>query len=977
MPITDTATLVISCRADSSGVERYTSAVEKADNTSKQLLSTLGQLFSTAAMVRFGNESIAVFSDLQETTQKFYEVFKGNETEAAIAAKKLEESFGASQRSAKSMLSLTGDLLTGFGFSREEALKLSEQVAQLGSDIASFSNYAGGAEGATGAITKAMLGETEMAKMLGIAIKTDSQEYKELYKQIKATRGTTDFQTKALAALQIAFEQKKTAMGDFERNINSIANRGRMLSNELEDLKANIGRGLSESFSEGQAAGIKLLRVFNDLSPETQDFITKTGAIATGLFAVKAAMATYNTMQAITGSLTAKNAGAVMMEAKAHEENTRAILAENAAKSGGAVGAAVNPIISIGQQIKANKMASDMAKHDLFAARRSNAPVAEIKQLEQNYANILRQRKQLYAMRDMEVMTQQAGKFNTVLTGTNKSLSSLNNRSMFMTVEEGFAKIRDKTRRAAAAVGNMTTARFPRLSAGLKNAQAALNGIGAASTRASAAVDRMIHAEFPTFAAGAAKVRAGLVGIGTAARGAAVAVGSIAKAFLPMLALSAGIAAVDYLMNRSKRAAEAAVAFSEEQAKAAKMDLEVGNQLRQEDEKRLAQYEKLASYSDRTESEQKTLIELAGQLNKAYTSLNVPLLKQNETLKDTSEIMRKMNEEAKRQKLAELQDVMDKANKEFASLKKGYGETHVLTAKVLFDDTLSTFILEESEYVKLARQVFDAKDIDALTNVRLSLVAKGANEEAAYVDKIIEVAKRYTEAKENIKKLINGKDDVFGGNKQESISKTDTLLRDLKNKYFDKQWEIKFNIADPEDKLDLLEEKLKREKEKLAKLPANLERASTDDERKKLKERYKVLEEIAELENRINQERNSQIKAENEKRGALAEKIFAEQERMKKENKNFYESLSSVFSKFRETAQTAVSVNSDQAIRLQSRMFLTQPNSTVQIAKQTSENTKKIADIVKRLQEQEEKRNDVITNIYNYLEQMGISTVGG
>lgn len=912
MPVTDTATLVISCKADSSGVEKYTSAVEKADDTSKQLLSTLGQVFSTAAMVRFGNESIAVFSDLQEATQKFYEVFKGNETEAAIAAKKLEESFGASQRSAKSMLSFTGDLLVGFGFMRGEALKLSEQVAQLGSDIASFSNYAGGAEGAANAITKAMLGETEAAKALGIAIKLEDKDFMALQKSIQETRGVTMQQARALAVLQTAFKQKGTAMGDFERNINSIANRGRMLSNELEDLKANIGRGLSESFSEGQAVGIKLLRVFNDLSPETQDFITKTGMIATGLFAVKAAMATYNTMQAISGSLTAKNAGAVMMEAKAHEENTRAIIAENNAKAGGAVASAVNPLIGIGQQIKANKMASDMAKHDLFAARRSNAPVAEIKQLEQNYANILRQRKQLYAMRDMEVMTQQAGKFNTVLTGTNKQMAAMN-----------------------------------------------------------------AHARFPTFAAGAAKVRAGLVGIGTAAKGAAVAVGSIAKAFLPMLALSAGIAAVDYLMNRSKRAAEAAVAFSEEQSKAAKMDLEVGNQLRQEDEKRLAQYQRLASYSDRTESEQKTLIELAGQLNEAYTSLNVPLLKQNETLEDTSEIMRKMNKEAKQQKLAELQDVMDKANKEFASLKKGYGETHVLTAKVLFDDILSTFKLEESEYVKLARQVFDAKDIDALTNVRLSLVAKGANEEAAYVDKMIEVAKRYNEAKENIKKLIGGKDDVFGGNKQESISKTDTLLRDLKNKYFDKQWEIKFNIADPENKLDLLEEKLAREKEKLAKLPANLERASTDDERKKLKERYKVLEEIAELENRINQELDSQIKAENEKRGALAEKIFAEQERMKEENKNFYESLSNVFSKFRETAQTAVSVNSDQAIRLQSRMFLTQPNSTVETAKQTSENTKKIADIVKRLQEQEEKRNDVITNIYNYLEQMGISTVGG
>lgn len=319
MAIKDVMELVIKVTGKGSEkVDQFVDSVKRANSESDQLSHTLLSLFSTAAVVRFGRESIKVFSDLEETTAKFYEVFKGVETAADQAADTLIKRFGASELSAKSMLSQTGDLLVGFGFARDEALKMAESVAQLGSDIASFSNYAGGAEGATYAITKAMLGETEQAKMLGIAIKTDSEEYKQIYKQIKETKNVTDTQAKALTALEIAFRQKGDAIGDFERTMGSIANQGRILDTEISELQSHVGRGLQGAFREAHGAVLALVTGFNELDESQQDFIVQTGAIFSGLVAVKTAYMTNNVLMQLNntlmgqGAVAARGLGAAM-----------------------------------------------------------------------------------------------------------------------------------------------------------------------------------------------------------------------------------------------------------------------------------------------------------------------------------------------------------------------------------------------------------------------------------------------------------------------------------------------------------------------------------------------------------------------------------------------------------------------------------------------------------------------------------------
>ena len=89
---------------------------------------------------------------------------------AEDTAKTFRQSFGLSRKAAKQLLGDTGDLLVGFGFTEDAALDLSKKVNELAVDLASFTNFSGGAEGASLALTKALLGERESIKSLGIAI---------------------------------------------------------------------------------------------------------------------------------------------------------------------------------------------------------------------------------------------------------------------------------------------------------------------------------------------------------------------------------------------------------------------------------------------------------------------------------------------------------------------------------------------------------------------------------------------------------------------------------------------------------------------------------------------------------------------------------------------------------------------------------------------------------------------------------------
>jgi len=120
----------------------------KMKDVGKNLTATV-----TLPLIGIGGLSLKVASDFEETASKFQTVFSNISKSAENSFETLRAEYGLSSLAAKQLLADTGDLLTGFGFSQQSALELSTQVQKLAVDLASFTNFSGGATGASEALT--------------------------------------------------------------------------------------------------------------------------------------------------------------------------------------------------------------------------------------------------------------------------------------------------------------------------------------------------------------------------------------------------------------------------------------------------------------------------------------------------------------------------------------------------------------------------------------------------------------------------------------------------------------------------------------------------------------------------------------------------------------------------------------------------------------------------------------------------------
>ena len=216
---------------------------------------------------------IKAASDADETKSKFQTVFRSISSDADKTAKDLAKSFDLSRIESKKLLADTGDLLTGFGFSQKAALSMSKQVQTLSADLASFTNIEGGTARASAALTKALLGERESVKSLGIAILEEDVKKKVAILVSQGMRFESMRQAKAIATLKIAMEQSKNAIGDYARTSDSAANRSKKLTARFEDLKVTIGTKLLPMALKLTNFLIRIIDKFEALSPVTQNII--------------------------------------------------------------------------------------------------------------------------------------------------------------------------------------------------------------------------------------------------------------------------------------------------------------------------------------------------------------------------------------------------------------------------------------------------------------------------------------------------------------------------------------------------------------------------------------------------------------------------------------------------------------------------------------------------------------------------------
>lgn len=246
----------------------------------------------TVPILAVGKASLKAASDAEETFSKFNVVFRDVAKNAEDSFQTLRGEYGLSGLAAKQLLSDTGDLLTGFGFSQTAALDLATQVNKLAVDLASFTNFSGGAEGASNALTKALLGERESLKALGISILEEDVKKQVAINTAKGLIFETERQAKAYATLDIAVAQSQNAIGDYSRTSEGYANQQRLLSARIEDLSVSIGSVFLPVANKLTGVFLRVTETLNSLSSETKQTIVIMAGIAAAIGPVLLAIGT-------------------------------------------------------------------------------------------------------------------------------------------------------------------------------------------------------------------------------------------------------------------------------------------------------------------------------------------------------------------------------------------------------------------------------------------------------------------------------------------------------------------------------------------------------------------------------------------------------------------------------------------------------------------------------------------------------------
>lgn len=188
-------------------------------------------------------QAVNAASDLSESINKTAVVFGDSAEEILEWSKTSATAMGQSRQAALEATATFGNLFTSMGVGRGEAAKLSKEMVQLASDLASFNNVS--PEEALIALRSGIVGEVEPLRRFGVSLSAAAVEAKALEMGLADTSKELTEQDKILARYQLVLQQTANAQGDFARTSDGLANQQRIFAANMRDAAATIGQAFA------------------------------------------------------------------------------------------------------------------------------------------------------------------------------------------------------------------------------------------------------------------------------------------------------------------------------------------------------------------------------------------------------------------------------------------------------------------------------------------------------------------------------------------------------------------------------------------------------------------------------------------------------------------------------------------------------------------------------------------------------------
>ena len=204
--------------------------------------------FSVQQLITFGSELKKLSIQLEADAKKNAIVFGAELERVTEAAKENAIAIGLTTNEYIRSAASTQDLLVPLGFARKEAAGMSIDLTNLAGSLSVWSGGTVDAAEVSRILTKALLGETEQLKTLGVLVDQSSTDFN---KRIKDTLKTTDLtqqQAKAMDILNQIFEKSIDAQTSFSDGQETLAEANAKVNAELRTQKEILAKELAPAW---------------------------------------------------------------------------------------------------------------------------------------------------------------------------------------------------------------------------------------------------------------------------------------------------------------------------------------------------------------------------------------------------------------------------------------------------------------------------------------------------------------------------------------------------------------------------------------------------------------------------------------------------------------------------------------------------------------------------------------------------------
>lgn len=256
---------------------------------------------SIAAIAKFGTDIVDAASSQEQALGAVNSVFGEYADKMSNFGDQTASQIGLSKTAFLDLATVTGALLKNAGLPLDKVTGSTLRLTNQAADMAAM--FGGTVEDAMSAINSGLKGEADPLEKYGISLKASAIEAKALAMGLVDAEGKVTDQGKAMARMELIYEQAADSTGTFAAESGTLAGQTAIMKAQFADLQADLGAKLLPVFVKVMGVIRGLVEFVTANQSWLVPLIGGIAAIALGMWAWTAATAAWATATTIATAI--------------------------------------------------------------------------------------------------------------------------------------------------------------------------------------------------------------------------------------------------------------------------------------------------------------------------------------------------------------------------------------------------------------------------------------------------------------------------------------------------------------------------------------------------------------------------------------------------------------------------------------------------------------------------------------------------